>query len=466
MDNDDKIEKDIRHQTHKATSLFIKDDIKYNNAPNLYDLDLEFSNTKKNKNIVIPVTLILFTVISIGASYWVTQYIAYQNSQIPISINAFEDVNLREIFDKAKQNEKELENAKRALSDAEKESKDKISQLINSAEREISIIEEENSINKNSEIAKINSELQSELAMEEALFESERITLENKILEIQNNIDSYDTRTLEKAKEQEDLINNQQKIFDMEMSETVKYYEDKISNIEINKTNEIDDITANHNSLVSTIKYNNRLAIMALESKYNPVNDGNDTFIGDEIEKPYATIENTKIDGSYLYDETISKEYVTKQIGFIEKSEEIINTLKEIPYYNYPREAIEYLEYNNHLTINNYKTLIGKVSETKEELLRKESELDQLDFFLYTYVKKNRLNGVIVDPRTDDIKIFIDPIYSIKDDTVGLIYRNDSDFIGTVKFKNIDNKIVAHTLKLVDSNRPMEPFDMILIDLE
>lgn len=471
MGNDNKITPDSRELTHEAATIFIKEDITHNQPPELYDLDAEFANKRKNRSKITTVSLILFTFLFSLAAFIVTQYIEYQNSRIPISINAFEDVNLREIFDKAKQYENEMKDAVRDLDDIYTARDNALSQLRSDAENRIRIIEAGNSDNKSSLINRVNLELKETLETEEALWQEKADNAKEKIDSIQDKIDAYDTRILEKAKEQESIINNQQKRFDMEMEKSVQYYENKIQEINRDHITQINSINQVNRDLIATLRQSNKEYIESLEEKYNPEFDEEFSYIYGFNSEPGNFYMKERDIGSVIYEEgLITPDESSDIFRNIETSMETFKRLGEIPYYNSPKDAISYLEFRYYEFLNQYKKLIYGLTSLLEEknmsISKRNFEISQMDYFLTRYLKTNRINGVIIDPRGRDIKVFIDPIYQIKNGTLGFVFRNDSDFIGTIKMRHINGDIVATIETLEDKDRGMNAFDKILINLK
>ena len=92
MDNDNKI---IIQKPE--VELFLQDDIYAFNRekPKMYDLEKEFANVKKQKKHTILWPLIILFIISVLLTLGITYYIRYQNRQISVNVDVFEDINLR-----------------------------------------------------------------------------------------------------------------------------------------------------------------------------------------------------------------------------------------------------------------------------------------------------------------------------------------------------------------------------------
>ena len=472
MVNDNQIIPENRILTHEATTIFINEGKDLTNSPKLYDLDLEFSNTKKNKASVIWISLILFTLLFIAAAFGVTKYIEVKNSQIPISIYAFDDINLREIFDKAKQHEKDMQLALRDLEDLHKRKEKRLDGINQIAIDNISILEANNSAENIVKINKIRKQLPIDVEKETEVWDNKISKVKKRIKAIQKEIDSYDTRILEKAKEQEAIINNQQERFDIELSNSIKYYEDKIKMIQNDYNAKIKTINYTNKQIIYSIKEKNSEKISELEDRYNPDFTDDYLFIKEpQMSKPIFKMDSsTNIPTVLLSEKMITKEGIYSSARDYYRGIKTFNRLEEIPFYNSTLNSIKYLKGLYTDSANQYAELLGNVTTNLEwknyRINRQGGELEQFNYFMTSFVKNNRINGVIVDPRDVAIKVFIDPIYSVKEGSIGYIYRNDSDFIGTIKFSYVGNILKAFVNKLSDDDRKIEPFDMILIVIE
>ncbi|MBN2617940.1 MAG: hypothetical protein JXR64_06475 [Spirochaetales bacterium] len=472
MVNENEITPDVRELTRKATSLFIRSSISNTEPPKLYNLDVEFANTKKNKNLIITGSLVIFILVSLAAAFFVTKYIEIQNSKIPISINAFEDVNLREIFDKAKQYENDMKNAQRDLQDLYSNRDTAIKTLQTNAENAIKLLDTQNSEDKNYRISRIRTELKNNIASEEELWQAEISLVNDRIKSIQDKMDTYDTRILEKAKEQEELINNQQKRFDLEMEESVKYYENKIKELVNEQSREIKELTLTNNNMLETVKYKYEQKIDILENLYNPLPEDDFLFLNnyESAQSPNIVLSSNSINTELFNEGILDKNHIENEINNINQVNSVFKKIKEIPYYNFPSSALLYIEDSYKNTIHEYSNIIAKLTPVIEnknrQIQEQKTALDQLGFFLTNYIQKNKINGIVIDPRGQMIKISIDPIYTITNGMTGYVYRNDSDFIGTVKLYNEGQNQIAEIDQLSNPNRRIEPFDMILLNLK
>ena len=106
MDNDNKV---IIQKPE--VELFLQEDVYAFNRekPKMYDLDKEFEAVRKNKKHTIVWPLIIMFIISILLTVGITYYIRYQNRQISVNVDVFEDINLRKLLDMVSNIENQLE---------------------------------------------------------------------------------------------------------------------------------------------------------------------------------------------------------------------------------------------------------------------------------------------------------------------------------------------------------------------
>ena len=241
MDNDRKVKKDVVNQSRK---IFLNwKNLEIGNK-NLYDLEKEFSATKKNKNYLVIITILIFLIVFVGTAYAVTRYIQESGRIVPIEIKDFEDVNLKDILDVAKNYEQKLVRARNELKTLEAEHKNAVSEVRSQRERETQIVME--SQNSEEEKRKSVAVLRRKESRTAAALDSEygkKIEeKEKEISEIEKAIASYDATVVEQARKQEEILNNQQKMAELEMENTVGMYEERIGDIEKRRDNEISSL--------------------------------------------------------------------------------------------------------------------------------------------------------------------------------------------------------------------------------
>ena len=94
--------------------LFLQDDVYAFNRekPQVYDLEKEFAKVKAQKKHTILWPLIILFIVSAVLTFGITRYIAYQNRQISVNVDVFEDINLRKLLDMVSRLEEQVKQAK------------------------------------------------------------------------------------------------------------------------------------------------------------------------------------------------------------------------------------------------------------------------------------------------------------------------------------------------------------------
>ena len=98
-----------------------------------------------------------------------------------------------------------------------------------------------------------------------------KIQEKNKAIKtIQSKIDEYDSRQVEKARKQEEVLNNQQRLFNMELEKTTKYYEERIATLNAKYNKDTTALKDYHKNYVAALEANHKKEVDNLTLKYNP----------------------------------------------------------------------------------------------------------------------------------------------------------------------------------------------------
>ena len=193
------------------------------------------SSTRPGKNrsiLVIAVTALTILALASAAAL-ATSIIKRQTASMPVDVNAFEDLNLRDLLDTAKRNEADLEQAKLDLSRIQGEE----AAALGSIDRELSATTEAiqarglASTEEGRRIAQAKALSASQKAAVTARYSTSLATGQAKVKAIQDKIDSYDKRLSDQSRKQQELLDNQNKLNDLEKQGLVKSYEGRIQDL-------------------------------------------------------------------------------------------------------------------------------------------------------------------------------------------------------------------------------------------
>ncbi len=506
MGNEDKV-KDL---VEKSKSFFLRETVSRSLGREGFQLDREFAKTRKNRSMIVLISIVLFVAIFTAGSILVTLYIQRESKRVPVNIEAFQDVNLKEVLDRAKKFENQMKVAKREFADLQTSMEQEITEIRQEAGRQIELVNARNLSRPETarQVKRIQDEADAEItAIQERykpLFEEK----EAEIAQIQENIDSYDAKMVEQARRQEEVLNNQQRRFELEMEETVNYYETRLAEVERQWNEEVTAIENHYEALISQINRNHADEIARLKQqhakeiadlkqqhaeeiaalkqqhadevrrlilKYNPVFESGEIseLLAAAIDPSIIGKENLNDFQNVLAEEgIISRAEFNRMYGNIDDLNLIMEKLKEIPFENSVPSALRQLEYRNWLVFKQYDVIwqeMAEVIETKNRIIDEQREqLGNYYYALETLVKSSRENGYILDPRDEeDIVVFLDQIHAVKEGDLGYVFREDDQVIGTIEFLIAPSgKLRARLVGLESDEYAIQPFDKVLIQVE
>ena len=101
MDNDNKIDYEYLSES-KEVSLFLAEELiplKKRKVVTTYNLENEYAKTKKNHSISIWIIMSLTIAVVCLATWAIVSGMTEKNENVRVSLNTFEDLNMRNLFD-------------------------------------------------------------------------------------------------------------------------------------------------------------------------------------------------------------------------------------------------------------------------------------------------------------------------------------------------------------------------------
>ena len=268
MDNDNKV---IIQKPE--VELFLQDDIYAFNRekPKMYDLEKEFANVKKQKKHTILWPLIILFIISILLTLGITYYIRYQNRQISVNVDVFEDINLRKLLDMVSKIEEQVEDTKNQKLKTEKQKTFELDSLI--AEKEAELITVESlpiSVKeKESRRAEIETRYENAVAEISTKYDNEIALLDLTLNDLQDQLNAYDSANIERAQQQQAAIDSQRQLFEIEKQQLTDNYESTINELQT----QLQALQSEENSMrvriTEEIAGQYQAQYVALESSFN-----------------------------------------------------------------------------------------------------------------------------------------------------------------------------------------------------
>lgn len=471
--------------------MFLRDVQQQLARKELYNLDEEFSKTRKNRSPVVILSISLFVIVMVAIGIAVTTYIQRRSQNVPVNVASFQDVNLMSLLDRAKQINDKLTIANRNLQTVQQNEGNDISSVQDNEAHEIDLVNNEliSASAKRSRIAVIRSRAQTQIAAIHAKYADPLKKARDEISNLQNQAAQYDTHQMQEAKKQEAVLNNQQKLFDMQMKQTEDYYNHQLAQQKKQAEAQIATLNRHHTQIVDLLKQNQATEIANLIKKYNP------TFTSPSI----VSLLNEQIPVDPSSDAAQAPfERLAVQAGVVSASSIndlqtrianfalLISALQKVPYENSIPPTLAHLSYFNHQIVSGYRSigkglteiiaqknnqiqqLHQKVASVDGVIASKDAIIAEYDHALTSLIRSSRENGYVLDASNPSkIAVFVDPLYHVKSGDTAYVFRSDDQKIGTIRFTVANNGTLhAQQVSLTKKDVPMKPFDKILLNLK
>lgn len=483
MDND----REVRAIVERSKLMFLKEAIEdYKRKQSQYDLGTEFAKTRKNRTPLVPAVIIGMLLLFAVGAFGITWYIDDSSRNIQISIEDFQDVALRDLLDVARRNEQDLEQAERRFQELLRQQEREITSVRDNTQRAIDLLEvQELTVNQ---VAARTNQLRSEeqRATREirARFGPEIEEIEAEIAVIQTRIAQHDAVQLEIAREQQDVIDNQQRVSELEMERTrnqyeqeiaamTESYETRISELEQYQRTFETNIRRAHRNEISRLREQHANEIAELILRFNPEFSSGEmarilaaTPPGSALREhgtaPYRPLLETSGPGARDLYAGIEREIRDLSV--------ILRNMREVPYENAIPSVLAHLEHRTGELVRRYEDIWLGLTDAvadRDEIISSQEELIARFVHAFTELTKdNRENGYVLDARDpENILVFIDRIRDVPTGTRGYVFRRDDELIGVIEFQLREGVVSA---SLVQSRPDMEirPFDRILLQVQ
>jgi len=463
MGNEDKVrtESERTELARVAREYFLEDAARIEaDRPHLYNLEEEFARSKNNRNLRSVFLVLGFIILAIGATIFLTLYVQNQNRKIRIDIRDFEDLALRDLLSSARQNGEVLASAKSSLDAIQQELADKNQALKDDIAGKISVVEAKglSTEAQDAAVRDLRQQEQAGLAALAAQYAARIRVKQTAVAAAQKQVDAYDSKQLDAARKQAEVLNNQQRLNDMELEQTKHQYETRIK-----------DLTDQSQRQLEMLKATQKQVIEALMLKFNPVFDTPELVSilrspTDSVVAPTVPALRTAIAGTnYVPDSVLAAlNQSVYQRGLL------YSRLARIPYVNSVPGALTHLDFLDRSAMRSYENIALKLTQIARDddaLIKEQSrQLSQVRTAFNFYARKIAESGFIVDARdANRIAIFLNPSYTLSNGDLGLVFRQDDEFIGTIKFVVSSRSISARQIEL-SANKTIQPFDKFLIN--
>lgn len=486
MDNDDKI---IIQKPE--VKLFLQDDIYAFNKekPKTYNLEEEYGKAKKNKKSYNLLIIVILVVLMGALTFAVAKYIEYENRQISVNVNVFEDLNLKKLLDVVSRLQTQMEQAVSTKNRNELARQSALDAALSTKQSELDAIDSVRlkSAEKRERTRLINSQYELTVAEINAKYDALLAESDIEIQDIQTQIDAYDSNNVERAKMQQAAIDSQRQLFDLEKQELTDRYESEIGDLRAQliafQENEyatrkriMDEISAQYieqlKVLDPVINDEEGTNILSVVEEYKPV----ETFSVENLPESESVIQLKEFfdEMQTAYDALEYSSDVALSVPFSNNLPSYIEAMRDIARY-----TGQQILNNTTLTIQNLdsekKEALSKIESLTNEKtkLRNEVAQERADFSTlaksYSFLEKMALEngdaGYILDvSNPQKILVYISPLYSSTiNGASAFVFRKADEIVGTIKLEEEGRFIFATPVSL-EEGKSFLPSDKIVLN--
>jgi len=437
----------------------------------------------------VPIVVAGIVLFFLAGAVGVTLYIEKKSRDVQVGAQAFESVNLRDVLDTAKRLEQDLSKAKKDLEDLQESQRLEIEQARLGFQRESELIGTSTDLTetvKTERLQAARARLNRQINAIQASYAPRIAAKEKEIQGIQKQIDSYDARQVQKAREQEEILNNQRRLHEMEMDRTLKAHANELRELNQRYTREIEGLKKYQQDLVAVLKANHAREIASLILKYNPtsVSDTVAPLLNASIDPAVVQARLPRFNSSLLTAEGLLDVGALSRLSQkLSELNQVVGELKKIPFQNAVPSIIAQIEARQKEVALLYEQIIEAFNrgiQQKNAVLRSQedtirglnrqiAEQNQvLGRYLYAIEQmmlNNREQGYVLDPREPkNLLVVVDKLRVINPGSVARVFRRDDEYIGKIRYEGEAGKAFWVVLELQDPKNPIRPFDKVLIE--
>lgn len=286
MGNDNKVktskmtDEEKSQQIHKEVMLFLGDEVErihHGTSDQSYNIEEEYAKSKKNHSPFSALMLIGCFLLVFGIAFFMTRIISSKNQEITVSLDEFEDLNLKNLLNTVTAAQTNYENAVKKRATIEGDMAVKMKAAEDARTNDIFVVDSMNLRSKkvyNQRIAEVEEKYRAAVAAVHEEFDAQLIQADREVEEYKKQLAEFDAAKIESAKEKEKAIDSERKVKELEQKKIKDQYEERIA--ELNK------------KLSDTQKRNSedmRAAVSSVSAQYQSEIDKLDPVLTDKIAK-------------------------------------------------------------------------------------------------------------------------------------------------------------------------------------
>lgn len=377
-----------------------------------YDLENEYAKTRKNKDTSIWLTLGLTVAAVVLLTWGIVTKMSATNRDIEVSLNAFEDLNLRNLFDALSKTQDLYEKASKNKAELQAALDGRIAQAKRTRDADITYIKKLNLPKKNrtEREEKVLQTYRNTVKAAHEEYDEKISAADIELKQYEEQLKSFDSENVEKAQQWEKQMDSERQVHEIEKKRIKEEYEEQIAQLKESMKNDqersyqekrtaVNDVTNYYEGRLSkldpAIKDANAKSIIQSYSEVSGV----DVFDADAIIGSATNVDEEFAQEIYSlkekYDNYVTLSNVNSSVPYANGMTGVVNSEKKIAYdmsYSVASKAVS--------KISEYKTenarLQNEVEGYKSEVAGVKNALGNTGILLDAYAVNSKVDGFIL----------------------------------------------------------------------
>ncbi len=404
MGNENKVNRNLT----EIKSRFLPADIDDPNARNeVYALDKEFAAAAKNRSWAFYLIIFGFLAAIVGATFVITQLVQGKHNKVELAIVEFEEIKLKDILSATRNDEKNLEIARREL------------ESLRSKYREVLAELKARKAGEN-EVASVRADYNGKISVQQKT-----------VADYEAKVNKRHREMSEGVSKAENILSNHERLMKLRLDKQQGEYEKKIADL---------ILRFNPNFSESELR-----SLVARERVTAPVKQ--------PVLAPLAP-ELTK-------EKIIPKDKFDRLRAEQAEERRLVARLRQVPYINSVAPALTGIERRNAEITGQYETIIAELTKA---IRRKNEVIGNYRSGLKELTDREREYGYIIDARNKTkMRVYLNPSLRAKPGLRANIFRKDDEYIADIEIFFDNEGPCAKVVRIADG-KSIGAFDKIYLE--
>ncbi len=469
--------------------LFLQDFLESikSETPQLYNLETEYTKTKKNKSWFVIVLMTAVILVVSVAVFAIAAVITRDNRNVSGGIETFEDLNLKSLLDMTSRIQASFDAALSEKVYLEQKYQSELDALALKFESDMHFLDASNidGVSLVSRQQELKSLYAAEANAVKAEFEPLIAKQDVLLKELQEQLASFDSQRIQEAQTHQDAINSQRRIFDIERKQMQAQYEAVIADLHQKLDETQRQIFASQMENIDTLSeaYKQELGLL------DPViADERGKAVLEEVKSygaadipfgtPVPSGENTGVDPDVvagLRDGYEKLDYISQFVLSVPWKNSLsayTAAMRDIAYLTgfyaeqLVRDSAGYSARQDELHRAETAGYVSRISALEAEGAAERDAAARYEYFFRSLVEQTGDTGYIIDSRDpEELFVYIDPLYADKADGArAYVFRAADEYVGSAVLERKDGYCFARMLEHGEA-WPVQNYDRILLDV-